>query len=82
LLLLLIRNIDTKVLSSGIPYTNLPASNVRPESERLRLWEVSTCENVPVIDSGCQERDQIAEQVGDACKNYGFFQVSLSSISS
>ncbi|KAL9372001.1 hypothetical protein Peur_034245 [Populus x canadensis] len=66
---------DTKVLSSGIQYTNLPASYVRPESERPRLWEVSTCENVPVIDLGCQERDQIVQQVGDACKNYGFFQV-------
>ena len=81
LLLLLFSSMDTKVLSSGIQYTNLPASYVRPESERPRLWEVSTCENVPVIDLGCQERDQIVQQVGDACKNYGFFQVSLLSIS-
>ncbi|KAJ6387680.1 hypothetical protein OIU78_017392 [Salix suchowensis] len=66
---------DTKVLSSGIKYTNLPASYVRPESERPRLWEVSTCENVPVIDLGCQDRDRIIQEVGDACKNYGFFQV-------
>ncbi|KAG6746544.1 hypothetical protein POTOM_048895 [Populus tomentosa] len=66
---------DTKVISSGVHYTNLPASYVRPESERPRLSEVSTCEDVPVIDLGCQDRNQIVQQVGDACEHYGFFQV-------
>ncbi|KAF9671013.1 hypothetical protein SADUNF_Sadunf12G0002600 [Salix dunnii] len=56
--------------------------NCGPESERPRLWEVLTCENVSVIDLGCQERGQIAQQVGDACKNYGFFQTMRLSASS
>ncbi|KAM7268061.1 hypothetical protein ACFE04_010227 [Oxalis oulophora] len=63
------------MLSSGVQYTNLPESYVRPESERPRLSEVSACENIPVIDLGCLDRSQIVKQVGDACLNYGFFQV-------
>ncbi|MED6211435.1 Protein DOWNY MILDEW RESISTANCE 6 [Stylosanthes scabra] len=66
---------DTKVLSSGIRYSNLPKSYVRPESERPRLSEVSECEDVPIIDLGSSNRSQIVKQVGDACKFYGFFQV-------
>ncbi|KAL9436847.1 hypothetical protein AB3S75_022820 [Citrus x aurantiifolia] len=66
---------DTKVLSSGIRYTNLPESYVRPESERPNLSEVSEWENVPVIDLACDDRSVIVQQVAYACKNYGFFQV-------
>lgn len=66
---------DTKVLSSGIRYTNLPEGYVRPESERPNLSEVSECENVPVIDLACDDRSLIVQQVADACKDYGFFQV-------
>ncbi|KAH9780386.1 Fe2OG dioxygenase domain-containing protein [Citrus sinensis] len=65
---------DTKVLSSGIRYTNLPEGYVRPESERPNLSEVSECKNVPVIDLACDDRSLIVQQVADACKNYGFFQ--------
>ncbi|XP_050385843.1 protein DOWNY MILDEW RESISTANCE 6 [Argentina anserina] len=66
---------DTKVLSSGIRYTNLPESYVRPESERPRLSEVSICENIPVIDLDFPDRAQTVQQISDACKYYGFFQV-------
>ncbi|PPR97019.1 hypothetical protein GOBAR_AA23649 [Gossypium barbadense] len=66
---------DTKVLSSGIHYSSLPESYVRPESERPRLSEVSQCDNVPVIDLGCEDRSHIVQQVALACINYGFFQV-------
>lgn len=66
---------ETKVLSSGVRYSNLPESYIRPESERPRLSEVSDCENVPIIDLGSQDRPQIVKQLGDACKFYGFFQV-------
>ncbi|KAJ6874444.1 protein DOWNY MILDEW RESISTANCE 6-like [Populus alba x Populus x berolinensis] len=34
-----------------------------------------TCEDVPVIDLGCQDRNQNCPTVGDACEHYGFFQV-------
>ncbi|CAH2049056.1 unnamed protein product [Thlaspi arvense] len=66
---------DTKVISTGIRYTNLPESYVRPESERPKLSEVEVCEDVPVIDMGCGDRASIIHQIGDACRAYGFFQV-------
>ncbi|XP_021909354.1 protein DOWNY MILDEW RESISTANCE 6 [Carica papaya] len=66
---------ETKVLSSGVRYENLPENYVRPESERPRLAEVSACQNVPVVDLGCDDRTQIIQQISDACKDFGFFQV-------
>lgn len=66
---------DAKVLSSEIRFSNLPQCYVRPESERPRLSEVSDCDNVPVIDLGSADRAYIVHRIGDACKNYGFFQV-------
>ncbi|KDP30058.1 hypothetical protein JCGZ_18383 [Jatropha curcas] len=66
---------ETKVLSSGIHYSNLPESYIRPESERPRLSEVLICEDVPVIDLGCPDRAQIVKKIGDACTEFGFFQV-------
>ncbi|KAI5657503.1 hypothetical protein M9H77_26296 [Catharanthus roseus] len=66
---------DTKVISSGVRHTRLPESYVRPESERPNLSEVSDCQNVPVIDLGSGDRTLIVRQVGDACRDYGFFQV-------
>lgn len=65
----------TKVLSSGVKFSNLPECYVRPESDRPRLTEVSNCDNVPIIDLGSHDRAQIVSQVGHACQNYGFFQV-------
>lgn len=67
---------ETKVLSTGVPYLNLPESYIRPVSERPRLSEVSDCEDVPIIDLGIEDRSQIVRQIGDACKIFGFFQVN------
>jgi len=66
---------DTKVLSTGIPYTSLPESYIRPESERPKLYEVEDCEDVPIIDLGCDDRTSIVQKIGYACRFYGFFQV-------
>lgn len=66
---------DTKVISSGKHYSALPASYVRPESERPKLSEVSTCENVPVIDLSCTDRARIVKAIAYACSVFGFFQV-------
>ena len=66
---------ETKVISSGIKYTSLPESYVRPESERPRLSEVSDCQNVPVVDLGFGDRNLVVRQIGDACRDYGFFLV-------
>ncbi|KAK4784685.1 hypothetical protein SAY86_019053 [Trapa natans] len=40
-----------------------------------RLSEVSTCDRVPVIDLGCQDRAHSVEQIRYACTSYGIFQV-------
>ncbi|KAK7317069.1 hypothetical protein RJT34_00993 [Clitoria ternatea] len=66
---------ETKVLSSGIQYSNLPESYIRPESERPRLSEVSACHDVPIIDLASENRTEIAHEIGEACRSYGFFQV-------
>ncbi|RXH95308.1 hypothetical protein DVH24_024992 [Malus domestica] len=66
---------DAKVLSSGVRHSNVPESYVRPESDRPGLSEVSECQNIPVIDLASPNRAQTVQQIGDACKNYGFFQV-------
>ncbi|XP_008234635.1 PREDICTED: protein DOWNY MILDEW RESISTANCE 6 [Prunus mume] len=66
---------ETKVLSSGFKYENLPEGYVRPESERPRLSEVFECENIPVINLASENRAETVQQVCDACKSFGFFQV-------
>ncbi|CAI9769532.1 unnamed protein product [Fraxinus pennsylvanica] len=68
-------SMEAKVISSGIRYSSLPSSYIRPESERPKLSEVADCENVPVIDLGYGDRSLIIKQIGDACQEYGFFQV-------
>ncbi|XP_054788162.1 protein DOWNY MILDEW RESISTANCE 6-like [Prosopis cineraria] len=66
---------ETKVLSSGVPFSTLPASYVRPESDRPRLSDVPTCEDVPIIDLASPDRAHLLLQIREACKSYGFFQV-------
>ncbi|KAK2972795.1 hypothetical protein RJ640_028323 [Escallonia rubra] len=66
---------EPTVLSSGFRYTSLPESYVRPETDRPKLSEVWELENVPVIDLGCGDRSLISQQIGDACRDFGFFQV-------
>ncbi|KAK4741760.1 hypothetical protein SAY87_025348 [Trapa incisa] len=72
---------DTKVISTGIQYTSLPESYIRPEFDRPRLSEVSICENVPVIDLGLADRATIVREIADACASYGFFQVTNHGVS-
>ncbi|KAK4411288.1 Flavanone 3-dioxygenase 2 [Sesamum angolense] len=60
---------------SGIQFSSLPSSYIRPESQRPKLSEVVECDNVPIIDLGCEDRSLIIKQIGDACREYGFFQV-------
>ncbi|XP_073028797.1 protein DOWNY MILDEW RESISTANCE 6-like [Primulina eburnea] len=65
---------ETKVIS-GIQFSSLPASYIRPEHERPKLSEVMECENVPVIDLGCEDKSLTIKKIGHACQEYGFFQV-------
>ncbi|KAL8500234.1 hypothetical protein ACS0TY_020005 [Phlomoides rotata] len=64
---------ETKVIS-GVEFLSLPSSYVRPESERPRLSEVEECNDVPIIDLS-SHRSLVVKQIGDACRDYGFFQV-------
>ncbi|KAK6926096.1 Non-hem dioxygenase N-terminal domain [Dillenia turbinata] len=66
---------ETKLLYTGDRLSNMPESYIRSESERPKLSEVENCDDVPVIDLGCAEREHIVQQTGHACKNFGFFQV-------
>ncbi|KAL2251669.1 protein DOWNY MILDEW RESISTANCE 6 [Sesamum indicum] len=63
-----------KVISAG-QFSSIPVSYIRPESDRPKLFEVADCNNIPVIDLGCKDRSLIVRQIGDACREYGFFQV-------
>lgn len=66
---------STGMIATGTPFAKLPESYIRPESDRPNSSEVSDCENVPVIDLGCEDRQLIVGQIGEACQEYGFFQV-------
>ncbi|KAL0379654.1 UNVERIFIED_CONTAM: protein DOWNY MILDEW RESISTANCE 6 [Sesamum angustifolium] len=65
---------EPKVIS-GIQFSSLPSSYIRPESQRPKLSEVVEFDSVPIIDLGCEDRSLIIKQIGDACREYGFFQV-------
>ncbi|XP_057478073.1 protein DOWNY MILDEW RESISTANCE 6-like [Actinidia eriantha] len=72
---------ETKVISTGIRYTSIPESYVRPEAERPKLSEVQDCDDVPVIDLSLDDRYSIVRQIGEACETYGFFQVTNHGVS-
>ncbi|KAL2921636.1 Protein DOWNY MILDEW RESISTANCE 6 [Bienertia sinuspersici] len=52
-----------KILSTGVPYKNLPEKYVRPQNQRPNLSQVSEFEDVPVIDIGNEDRVQIIHEV-------------------
>jgi isopenicillin N synthase-like dioxygenase len=66
---------EPTVVSTGIRYASLPESYIRPESDRPNLSQVLDCDNVPIIDLGSPDKNQIIQQIQDACREYGFFQV-------
>ena len=71
-LFLYLYSMADQLLSAVARHETLPATYVRPESQRPRLHEVVSDDNIPLInlDSG-----DCARQIGDACRDYGFFQV-------
>ncbi|KAL6495415.1 Protein DOWNY MILDEW RESISTANCE 6 [Orobanche gracilis] len=60
---------------SGTQFSTLPSSYIRPESERPKLSQVAECDNFPVIDLDCEDKSLLVQQIGDACREFGFFQV-------
>ncbi|RXH67897.1 hypothetical protein DVH24_028044 [Malus domestica] len=70
----------TKIISLreyGVIYSHLPESYVRPEFDRPRLSKDSECKNIPVVELASPNRAQTVQQIGDACKNKGFFLRSV-----
>ncbi|CAL5343485.1 unnamed protein product [Camellia sinensis] len=63
-------SMGTMVISTEIWYSSLPESYVRPESDRPKLSEVEDCQNVPIIDLGCEDRSLIVHQTGQVI-NHG-----------
>jgi hypothetical protein len=53
----------------------LPESYIRPESDRPRLAEVTTDNNIPLIDLASPDKQLVVDQIGQACRTYCFFQV-------
>lgn len=53
----------------------MPESYIRPESDRPRLAEVTTDNNIPLIDLASPDKQLVVDQIGQACRTYGFFQV-------
>ncbi|XP_078442448.1 2-oxoglutarate (2OG) and Fe(II)-dependent oxygenase superfamily protein [Wolffia australiana] len=64
-----------QLLSAVGRHDTLPAYYVRPEPQRPRLAEVAAGENIPTVDLGSGDRARIIRETGEACRNYGFFQV-------
>ncbi|XP_071710071.1 protein DOWNY MILDEW RESISTANCE 6 [Rutidosis leptorrhynchoides] len=64
-----------KVISTGLIYTTIPEGYVRPPKDRPNLSQISNFNDVPFIDIGSSDRNLVSKQIGDACRNYGFFQV-------
>ncbi|XP_009392937.2 flavanone 3-dioxygenase 2 [Musa acuminata AAA Group] len=65
----------SQLLSAVGNHISLPESYVRPESQRPRLHDVINDTNIPIIDLGSPDKQQIVAQVADACRSFGFFQV-------
>lgn len=62
------------LVSTGFPFTTLPADYVRPAAQRPRLAHVVKAP-VPIIDLRCPTRAEVIRRVGQACLDYGCFQV-------
>lgn len=60
--------------------TSVPSNFIRPENERPNLEEVKSmdADSIPLIDIGDldgPDRANAIRKIGEACLNYGFFQV-------
>lgn len=50
----------------------IPASYIRPAEERPNLQQSSSLKEIPVIDMTSPD---VSAQIGQACREWGFFQV-------
>ncbi|PWA75999.1 2-oxoglutarate (2OG) and Fe(II)-dependent oxygenase superfamily protein [Artemisia annua] len=61
----------------------VPSNYIRPLSERPNLRHVSSHETIPIIDLhdlNSPKRCHVINQIRDACREYGFFQVKNHSV--
>lgn len=70
---------DNKLLSDLVPNISfVPLNYIRPASNRPNLDKVSHDDSIPLIDL-CNlngpKRNDVVKNIGQACENYGFFQV-------
>ena len=70
----------TKPLLTDLVSTvsSVPQNYVRPESDRPNLNEVTFDHSIPLVDlQGLYgpNHSSVIKEIGEACQNYGFFQV-------
>ncbi|WRX09400.1 Oxoglutarate/iron-dependent dioxygenase - like 10 [Theobroma cacao] len=64
--------------------SSVPPNYVRPESDRPKLNEVTFDHSIPLLDlQGLHgpNHSSVIKEIGEACQNYGFFQVKNHGIS-
>uniref|UniRef100_A0A0D9ZPP3 Fe2OG dioxygenase domain-containing protein n=2 Tax=Oryza TaxID=4527 RepID=A0A0D9ZPP3_9ORYZ len=66
----------TQLLSTVEHRETLPEGYARPESDRPRLAEVATDSNIPLIDLASPDKPRVIAEIAQACRTYGFFQVT------
>lgn len=60
--------------------TNIPQQYIKPVSQRpttttLNYDVINANDDIPVIDLGAGDREETVRLVGEACREWGFFQV-------
>lgn len=71
------RPMADQLLSTVPHHHSLPENYIRPESQRPRLAEVISDAHVPAVDLSSPDKSHVIAQIADACRSYGFFQVSF-----
>lgn len=64
-----------QLLSTGAPHQFLPEAYIRPVKDRPKIKEVVDDEHIPIVDLGCPDTSQLVDEIKNACRAYGFFQV-------
>lgn len=58
--------------------SHVPSNFIRPPSDRPNLQDVQSSDSIPLIDLTHLDgpnRSHTIRKIGEACQNYGFFQV-------
>lgn len=69
---------NSLVFNIAFSVSSIPSNYIRPASNRLNLDGVYLDDCIPQIDLRClngSNRSDVVKQTGQACQDYGFFQV-------